>query len=236
MGVIEGYGVYQNQKSYYDTATGGTRKSRESGRASRAEKADDSGRQQVKLSDAAKKLLEELQKTYGNMDFIVADYESDEEAQSLLSRGRKEYSVLIEPETLEKMAADSATKNKYLSILSDAAGNLDSMTDQLEKEGKDVKSIGISIDKDGNVSYFAELERMSERQRERIEQSREDRRAEEKEREAKSRPPHFPHTTQRTTVKAGSAEELLEEIQAVDWSKIKPEEQLRTGGAFDFSV
>ena len=34
----------------------------------------------------------EIQKTYSNMDFMVADYESDEEAASYLSRSTKEYS------------------------------------------------------------------------------------------------------------------------------------------------
>ena len=46
------------------------------------------------------------------MDFIVADYESEEEASAYLSRGTKEYSVLIDPELLEEMAADGKTKEK----------------------------------------------------------------------------------------------------------------------------
>lgn len=245
MSFIEGYGVYQNQKNYYDTTTGSGRKTRESGSTSRAEKADAFGKKQVKLSERAQKLLEELQKTYGNMDFIVADYDSEEEAQYYLSRGTKEYSVLIDPETLEEMAADSETKEKYLSILTGATQDLDSIKDQLKEEGTNVKSIGITIGKDGTVSYFAELERMGERQRERIEQSREDRRAEEKEAEeraskreeaARREQPHIPHTTQRVSIKADTAEDLLAQIQAVDWSKVKPEEQRRMGGRFDFSI
>ena len=57
------------------------------------------------LSKAAQKLLKELQKSYGNMDFIVADFETDEEAASLLSRGTGEYSALFTPEELEKVDA-----------------------------------------------------------------------------------------------------------------------------------
>ena len=57
-----------------------------------------------------------MQKKYGDMDFFVADYSSDDEAQRYLSRGSKEYSVLIEPELLEKMAADESVKEKYLGI------------------------------------------------------------------------------------------------------------------------
>ena len=44
---------------------------------------------QPELSQGAKDLLSELQKKYGDMDFFVADYSSDEEAQRYLSRGNK---------------------------------------------------------------------------------------------------------------------------------------------------
>ena len=73
---------------------------------------------QPELSQGAKDLLNEMQKKYGDMDFFVADYSSDDEAQRYLSRGSKEYSVLIEPELLEKMAADESVKEKYLGIIS----------------------------------------------------------------------------------------------------------------------
>ena len=65
---------------------------------------------QPELSQGAKDLLNEMQKKYGDMDFFVADYSSDDEAQRYLSRGGKEYSVLIVPELLEKMAADDSVK------------------------------------------------------------------------------------------------------------------------------
>lgn len=244
MSVIEGYGVYQNSKNYYTPITDRSKKNNATKASSRSERADAADKQ-VNLSDKAKKLLEELQKTYGNMDFIIADYDSEEEAQQYLSRGRKEYSVLIDPETLEEMANDSATKEKYLSILSDATKELDGIKDELKEDGANVKSIGISIDKDGKVSYFAELERMGERQREHIEQTRENRRAEEKEaeeraakkeEEARRGQPHIPHVTQKVSLKADSAQDLLKQIKAVDWTTVKPEEQQRRGGRFDFSI
>ena len=76
-----------------------------------------SEKEKVSLSDRAKELLKELQKKYGNMDFIIADYETDEEASALLARGTKEYSVLIEPEVLEQMAADEEVKSKYMGLI-----------------------------------------------------------------------------------------------------------------------
>ena len=68
------------------------------------------------LSKAAQKLLKELQKSYKNMDFIVADYETEEEAASLLSRGTGEYSALISADELEKMAADDSVKETRLTM------------------------------------------------------------------------------------------------------------------------
>lgn len=237
MNPIASYGAYQ--KDYYDNSV----KEKSTGRTARTgrkEKTDKNS--QIKLSERTEKLLQELKGKYGNMDFIIADYETDEEAQEYLSRGTKEYSVLIDPETLEAMASDSETKKKYVGIIDEATGKLDSLKEQLKGEDDTVVRFGINIDKDGTVSYFAELEKMGERQRERIEQSREERaeeRAEERRnRRAEGRPEDFiaPGRGKKTRVTADSAEELMEKIQSVDWDLIKSENPQRTGGKFDFSI
>ena len=160
MNPIASYGAYQ--KDYYDNSV----KEKSTGRAARTgrkEKTDKDS--QVKLSERAEKLLQELKGKYGNMDFIIADYETDEEAQEYLSRGTKEYSVLIDPETLEAMASDSETKQKYMGIIDEATGKLDSLKEQLKGEDDTVIRFGINVDKNGTVSYFAELEKMGEKQR-----------------------------------------------------------------------
>ena len=238
MNPIASYGAYQ--KDYYDNSV----KEKSTGRAARTgrkEKTDKDS--QVKLSERAEKLLQELKGKYGNMDFIIADYETDEEAQEYLSRGTKEYSVLIDPETLEAMASDSETKQKYMGIIDEATGKLDSLKEQLKGEDDTVIRFGINVDKNGTVSYFAELEKMGEKQRERIEQSREERaegRAEERRRNrrAEGRPEDFiaPNRGKRTRVTADSVEELMEKIQSVDCDSIKSEDSQRKGGKFDFSI
>lgn len=231
MSIIEGYGAYQ--RNYYEN-TVNDRTSKESIKSNKA-KTEKSGKKDepVRLSKKAQKLLEELKKTYGNMDFIVANYDSDEEAAAYLSRGTKEYSVLIDPETLEEMAADKETKDKYIGILEDSVGQLSNMKDRIGDQKDEIKSIGISIDKEGNVSFFAELERAGERQKEFIKRSGE-RRAEEKAAESKKAYEH--DRTKRTFVYADSVEELLEKIKSVDWNKIKEEEPGQTGSKFDFSI
>lgn len=154
MSKIEGYGVYQ--KSLYENSVK-NKKTKDEKKADKTEKCNKNN--QVELSDRAKELLEQLRKTYGNMDFMVADYESEEEASKYLSRGTKEYSVLIEPELLEEMAADEETKEKYLGVINDATDELSKMKEQLGDKKDEVVHLGVSIDKDGIVSYFAGLEK-----------------------------------------------------------------------------
>lgn len=181
---------------------------------------------QLKLSDNAKKLLEELKKAYGNMDFIIADYETEEEAAAYLSRGTKEYSVLIEPDVLEQMAADEAVKEKYLGLLNDATNQLTDMKEQLGDKKDEVTHLGVSIGEDGTVSYFAQLEKMSEKQRDRIDKAKEDKK-EDKAVQEKSK---------RTKVQANSIEELLEKIKNMNWDNVKEEKTEEIGSRVDYSI
>jgi hypothetical protein len=213
----------------------------------------------VELSDAAQKLLEELKEKYSNMDFVVADYSSEEEAQELLSGGTKEYSCLIDPETLEKMAADEDVKAQYLNILDESTSDLDEMKEQLGDSGQEVKRLGFTVDDNGQVSYFAELEKNSKAQSERIEAAREKKKAEKKEaaeeaeeKEAeekkaeaaearkKEKAEEAYQNTQggirRTTVTAATTEELLEKIRSVDWDSVEEASVPAAGSRFDFSV
>lgn len=183
----------------------------------------------VTLSDSAKNLLKELQKTYGNMDFIVADYETEEEAASYLARGTGEYSVLLTPDELEKMAADKDYKKQNLETLDNALAKLDEMKEQLGGGAREVKRIGIAIGDDGEISYFAELEKTNEKQRERIEKQHEDRREEAAVEKRAER-------VKRTTVFASSAEELEEKISRVNWETVREEDVRFTGSRFDFTV
>ena len=233
MSKVEGYGVYQN--NYYG---GGVKDSNKAHNSHKTDKTDKTNKNDnVQLSSKAKKLLEELKKTYSNMDFIVADYETDEEASAYLARGSKEYSVLLDPETLEEMAADEETKNKYVGILEDSVGQLKDMKEQLGDKADEVTNIGISIGKDGQVSYFADLEKMGEKQREFIEKTRESKKEAKTEQEKKAHEElAAKERVKKTTVRANSVDELLEKINAVDWDQIKSEEKPEAGSRFDFSI
>ena len=235
MSKIEGYGAYQN--SFYANSV----KSRDAQKSQNANKTDKTDKTEknssVQLSDKAKKLLEELKKTYSNMDFIIADYENDEEAAEYLSRGTKEFSVLIDPETLEKMAADEETKNKYIGILEDSVSQLKDIKEQLGDKEDEVTRIGITVGKDGQVSFFAELEKAGERQKDFIDSIRESKKEARTEQEKKAQEDLAAQArTKKTTVTASSVEELLEKIRSVDWDQIKSEELLSSGSRFDSTI
>lgn len=110
------------------------------------------------LSKEAKDYLGKLKEMYPDYDFIIADYETDEDASRLLSRGKGEINVLITPDLLEKMATDETTRAKYENIIAGAADQFDEIKENLTDDAKSmVKSLGITIDSDGNVNFFAKL-------------------------------------------------------------------------------
>lgn len=203
---------------------------------------------QPELSQGAKDLLNEMQKKYGDMDFFVADYSSDDEAQKYLSRGSKDYSVLIEPELLEKMAADESVKEKYLGIIDDAKNKIAEVKDEIAKQDDtedsakkaDIKNIGFSVKSDGSVSFFAELEKSEADQKKRIDQAREDKKAqkkeEEKEAKAKKLKEQQEDKVKRSVVRGNSASELAKNIQAIDWDKVAEEVRPKAGGKIDFGA
>lgn len=235
MNKVGNYGFYQ--KAAYDNTV--RKDQAEKAGTSRTQKASD--KKEVKLSYRAQELLKELQRTYKNMDFMVADYETDEEASEYLSRGTKDYSVLIDPEELEKMAADEDHKKKNLSLLDQATGKLDELKEKLADDGEEVKHLGVTIGSDGTLSFFAELEQMGEKQQERIEKGREAKRQEKAEaaKADRRRDPYRDYgkpTGKHATVKADTIEELLDKIRNFDWSTVKKEEEKLAGGRFDTSI
>lgn len=256
MNMINGYQVYQN--SYYDgSVRNGNARNAASQKTSQTEgtvKAEQSAKTESKpkLSQVAQDLLKELREKYSNMDIMTADYSTEEEAQSYLARGTKQYSVLIHTDELEKLAASENGKETLMAQIDSSVEQLQSMKEQLGEDGENVKTLGVSIGKDGAVSYFAELEKSSEAQRQRIEKAREDRRAERKEQEKKAqekreqdkktekeeaekRKEDEPESVKRTTVRADSVEELLRQIREVDWDSIKATDQI-TGTRINFAV
>lgn len=238
---IGAYGVYQSRTYGSQTQQAGksaTESAKERAAAlaeeKKAEKAEK--KQEVKLSARAQALLEKLQSKYSNMDFKVANYASEEEAAAYLSGGTKEYSVLIEPEILEQMAADDKIREKYEGLMETGVGELDDLKSWLGDKYGDVKNVGISIGKDGTMSYFAELEKSSAKQRERIEASREKKAEEAADAQKKADGKQPEEGGKRAWLKADSIEDLLYQIRHMDWSKVKDGQQAEAGSRIDYAL
>lgn len=193
----------------------------------------------LQLSDKAKALLQELKKTYNNADIYVAEYETDEEAAEYLSRGSKDFSVLIDPEELERMAADDEVKKKNLNLLDESLGKLSEMKEELKETGREdeVVTLGVNIGKDGQVSYFAELEKSGERTKEFVDKMLEDKKEANAEKADKVQDKYNFEHSKRATVSANSVEELLEQIKNFNWDNVKEETSIPMPGKnFDFTV
>jgi len=226
MNKIGNYDTYVNgYHSGYDTYV----QSKTGQKSSSLDKTDGTSSKTAELSDDAKKLLKEMQQKYGNMDFIVADYDSEEEAAGYLARGTKEYSVLIGADELEAMAKDKSVKNEYLNKIEGARNELAYVKSQLKESGENVTKLGVSFNDDGTTSLFASLEKMGERQKERLEEAKDAKQAE----KAAERNKAY-EKVKRTTVKADTADELLDKIWNVNWDSVEEETVPVAGGKFDY--
>lgn len=242
MNNMNGIGSYNpTQKSYYTSSAQSRKAAKADDKKTDNTKKTDSG--SVKLSDKAKALLQELKKSYSNADFYVAEYETDEEAAEYLSRGSKDYSVLIDPEELERMANDDEVKKQNLALLDESIDKLGEIKEELKDTGREdeIVTLGVNIGKDGQVSYFAELEKSGERTKEFVDKIREDKKEAAKEAEAertgKGQDKYNYEHSKRATVSADSVEDLLEQIKNFNWDNVKEETTIPMPGArFDFTV
>ncbi len=159
MSRVNGYGAYQ-QASYTSSAV---QKKKDEEKTNRTGSAQRNGNVRKtgtnELSDAAKALLKDLQRQYRDMDFIVARYETSEEASAYLSRSTKEFGVLLDPDELEEMAVDPEVRKQYTDQLDEAVEQLKEMKDKVQLEEGDVLHLGVAIDPYGVKEFFADIEK-----------------------------------------------------------------------------
>lgn len=191
-----------------------------------------------KLSKKAKELLNKLRKQYGNMDFFVSDKNSD--MKSMLANSSKEFSVIFSAEELEKMAKDEDYARKQMDRVDQAVR----MSKEINKKygytsayGKsvgqaEITKIGIAVNDDGTMTFFAELEKSSAKQREYMERNRdkraEDRKTAEKKAAEKAK-------SDKAVVEASSIEDLIWKMNRIDWSNPQ-KDRTGEGSRFDYSV
>ena len=178
-----------------------------------------------KLSTKAQNYLASLREKYGDYDFIVSN---DLDASKTVGSD-KEYSVLLTAEEVEKMAEDDDYAQKVMGQVGDAVNVLKDLSEKDLGEGVQFSQLSVSFDSDGNMKLFAQLEKLTADQKERLEAAKEKRAEEQKEAAQKAKDDKepkddgMPITFQGADVEADSEEELLKKIFEIDWSKIPAE-------------
>ena len=183
-----------------------------------------------RLSAKAQDFLAKLREEYGDYDFIIADDVND---PKVLDQATKQYSVILRGDELERMANDEDYAKEVMGKVDSAV----EMTKRIEEngelgEGVQFKRISISFDDDGNMRLFADLEKMTTQQKERMEAAKEKRAEEKKEAEKEKHLEKEKHpgkekgaeAVKHTRIEASSEEELLEKLMNIDWDEI-PEDK-----------
>ena len=176
------------------------------------------------LSDKAKSYLASLREKYGDYDFVISN--NLDASQTVGSE--KEYSVILTAEEIEQMADDDEYAEKVMGQVGDAVNTLKNLSETDLGEGVQFSQLSITFDSDGNQKLFAQLEKLSADQKERLEAAKEKRAEEQKDADkvkADKEPKDdgMPITFRGADVEADSADELLKKIFEIDWSKIPAE-------------
>ncbi len=106
------------------------------------------------------KVVDLLQNKYDNADVFVAGPDDD------LSQigGDLEYSIILSEDEMKLLASDDPkdkeAKDKLLGQIDDAINKIQSMSEKIgESTGEDdeISNFGIKLDKDGKMSFFADI-------------------------------------------------------------------------------
>ena len=207
-----------------------------------------SAKNEEQLSEKAQDLLKKLREKYGDYDFFVGN--TEDEQKTLANSGSKEFSVVITADELEKMAADEDYAAQKEKDIEDSVAMCKRISEQygyVSAGEEDENSVGVinkisvTVGQDGKISIFAELEKLSEAQIERIKKAKEakaeEAKAEEKKADAVDKKNPYskenPDAVKRTTIEASSEEEFIEKLKSINWKTIG---ESYSGDKFDFSV
>ncbi len=244
-------GDYQQSINSYSTAK--TESKEKSANVGYVNEKKESG-----LSEKAQKLLNKLRSTYTNVDFMVADSDTGDEAKQVLSQYTREYSVLLTTDEIEKMASDEQFEKEYLSQIETAIGVTDNINEQYDmsqsfesKGGYTVVSkYGVMVDAEGKATLFADLNKLSDAQKEYLEKHREKVKEEKKAEEAKAEKkeaeerleeiaeeadPFDEPVEKSVRIEASNIHELLEKIKNLNWDDVAPN-NVTVGTNFDFTA
>ncbi len=205
-----------------------------------------------RLSQKSQKYYDSLKKQFSDMDFILVSKDQKENVKSraanYASPGKTV--VLIDEDTVERMAEDESYRKKFEGIIANARNSIAGLKEKVEPYANNIQGFGMEIDSDGQVSFFAVLKKFSEKQKESIEKRREAikeektaeakevRKEAERERLDRARSRSKDSKDSEITLRANSIEELLSKINEA-WQNdrinfIRTDEEKLLGGQIDF--
>ena len=119
------------------------------------------------------------------MEFITVSKDmKDQVGKNAASYGNSgKMVVLIDDEKLERMATDESFRRKYEGIIASAGNKMTAAKNSLASTGASIKNFGMTVDSNGNESFFATVEKSLDQQKERIAKKA----AEKKEQKAKEK-------------------------------------------------
>ena len=133
-------------------------------------------------------------------------------------------------EEIEQMANDEDYAAKMMGQVGNAVDILKNLSEKDLGEGVQFSQLGVSFDSEGNMTLFAQLEKLSTEQQERLEAAKEKRAEEQKATEEKidkaSPEDGMPVVFKSADVEASNEEELLAKIFGINWDEIPEEEAL----------
>ena len=200
-----------------------------------------------KLSETASSYYEELKSKHNDVEFVLVSNNKTDIAKEYTSNiaSNKSMIVLISEDEVEQMAADETVRTKNEQLITDAKSQMPDLLEQLEKSGTEVKSFGMEFNDDGTASYFAVVDKSMATQKERIEGSvtekRAEKRADAKEAAAeKLETRRAPKKEDLTTVTASSMDELIRKIRETmmmeQMNQVRTPQEKMVGQSFDLTI
>lgn len=115
----------------------------------------------VELSDKAREYYDKLKSKFHGMEFILVSKDMKSQAAANASKfgNANKPVVLIDEEKLEKMANDEAFRKKYEGIIAMSQAKLQEAKNSLVSSGAIVKNFGMQVGTNGQISFFATLEK-----------------------------------------------------------------------------
>ncbi len=207
-----------------------------------------------KLSQKALDYYNSLKEKYGNMNFVLVASDKKQEAEAIKGSfaGAGKLTVLIDTDKIERMAEDENYRSRIEDTIRNAASGVSELAGQLQNKSAGITAYGITIDKEGNASFFAVMDKSLVAQRERIEKKIEEKRAagkterrnaakkEAKERLEEKKKASAAEDSDKVTITANSIDELLKKIRDYEMDILadhgRTETEKSVGQSVDYKI